>query len=72
MSISYKKARDIIEDNDILYKIIRIDVGFSRETCARIQNDRHMSTHSLERLAKYLSKVTSKKLQPSDLFEFIY
>jgi len=72
MAISYKKARDIIEDNDLLYKAIRIEVGFSRETCAKLQKDEHMNLYSLERLAKYLSRTTGKKLQPSDLFEFIY
>jgi DNA-binding Xre family transcriptional regulator len=62
--------RDLIEVLDILHKDIQIDTGLSRDTLAKLEKDEYISMESLERLAKYLSKLTGKRLQPSDLFEF--
>jgi DNA-binding Xre family transcriptional regulator len=70
--ISYRKVRDLIEDSDIQHKDIQIATGLSRDTLAKLEKDEPVSMESLERLASYLSKVTKRKLQPSDLFEFIY
>lgn len=70
--ISYRKVRDLIEDSDIQHKDIQVATGLSRDTLAKLGNDEYISMESLERLAKYLSKVTGKKLQPNDLFEFKY
>jgi hypothetical protein len=71
MPVSYKQARDIIEDSDLSYKIVSLDSGISPEVLTKIKNDNYISLYSLERLANYLSKIVGKKLQPSDLCEFI-
>jgi DNA-binding Xre family transcriptional regulator len=68
--ISYKKLRDLIEDSDIRHKDIQIATGLSRDTLAKLEKDEPISMDSLDRLAKYLGKVTKRSLQPSDLFEF--
>jgi len=70
--ISYKKVRDLIEDSDIQHKDIQIEAGLSRDTLAKLEKDEYISMDSLERLARYLSERTNKRLQPSDLFEFKY
>jgi DNA-binding Xre family transcriptional regulator len=69
--ISYRKVRDLIEDNDITHKDIRVATGLGKDTLAKLGNDEYISMDSLERLARYLSAITGRKLQPSDLFEFL-
>jgi DNA-binding Xre family transcriptional regulator len=68
--ISYKKLRDLIDELDLQHKDIQIETGLTRNTLAKLEKDASISMDSLEKLAKYLSKVAGKKLQPSDLFEF--
>jgi len=61
-----------MDELDLLHKNISIDTGLSADTLAKLEKNEYMSMESLERLARYLSKLTGKKLQPSDLFQFKY
>jgi DNA-binding Xre family transcriptional regulator len=72
MAISYKKTLNIIDELELMHKNISEATGLSGDTLAKLKKDESMTIESLEVLAKYLSRITHKRLQPGDLFEFIY
>lgn len=63
MSIKYYKLFDILNRRNITKTKMRIDIGISTKTLARISAHEHVSMDVLEKLCIYLG------VQPGDLME---
>jgi len=64
MAIKYYKLFDILNRRNITKTKMRIDIGLSTKTLAKISNHEHISMEVLEKLCIYL------RVQPGDLMEF--
>lgn len=64
MAIKYYKLFDILNRRNITKTKMRIDIGLSTKTLAKISNHEHISMDVLEKLCIYLG------VQPGDLIEF--
>lgn len=64
MAIKYYKLFDILNRRNITKTKMRIDIGLSTKTLAKISNHEHISMEVLEKLCIYL------RVQPGDLIEF--
>lgn len=65
MAIKYYKLFDILNRRNITKTKMRIDVGLSTKTLAKISAHEHISMEVLEKLCIYLG------VQPGDLLEYI-
>lgn len=65
MAIKYYKLFDILNRRDITKTKMRVDIGISTKTLAKISAHEHISMDVLEKLCKYLN------VQPGELIEHI-
>jgi len=70
MGISYAKMRNVISEARIRHQDIHDNAHVSNDVLAKLEKDEYMNLESFERIAKYLSKATKKRLQFSDLIDF--
>ena len=64
MAIKYYKLFDILNRRNITKTKMRIDIGISTKTLAKISAHEHISMEVLEKLCSYLD------VQPGDIVEF--
>ena len=64
MAIKYYKLFDILNRRNITKTKMRVDIGISTKTLAKISAHEHISMEVLEKLCQYL------EVQPGDLIEF--
>ena len=65
MAIQYYKLFDILNRRNITKTRMRIDIGISTKTLAKISAHEHISMEVLEKICEYLD------VQPGDILEFI-
>lgn len=65
MAIKYYKLFDIINRREITKTKMRIDLGISTKTLAKLSAHEHISMDVLEKLCVYLD------VQPGEIIEFI-
>jgi DNA-binding Xre family transcriptional regulator len=62
MGISYMRLRELLIARNIQLKMLELEAKVNHNTLAKIRKDRHMSTESLEKIARYLG------VEPGELF----
>lgn len=65
MAIRYYKLFDILNRRNITKTRMRIDLGISTKTLAKISAHEHISMDILERICEYLG------VQPGEVIEYI-
>jgi DNA-binding Xre family transcriptional regulator len=71
MSISYKKLQNILDENDIQKKVLKLEAGISSDVISKIERNEYMNMRSLEKIAKYLSKILKRKITFDDLIDIL-
>jgi DNA-binding Xre family transcriptional regulator len=62
MGISYMRLRELLITRNIQLKRLGLEAKVNHNTLAKIRKDQHMSTESLEKIARYLG------VEPGELF----
>jgi putative transcriptional regulator len=69
MGISYLKLRELLIEKKIKKQTLHNEAGLSNLTLAKINKDEYMDMESLEKIVRYIRKVTNENVDIGDIVE---
>lgn len=68
--ISYEKLRQLIRTNKVLHKTLKAEAGVTGDELAKLKyEEEYITTESLEKFARYFSKLLNRKITFDDLID---